>query len=135
MKKANIVNIYKHNIVYKNVKNIQPKRFVISLIVLIISAFGFVYMNNVNETVKSSTNVFNPISELYRDVEVASFVSGGSVNFIVPIKTEKYNVYNDCIQFEVTSSIMVYATASGVVQEVGVPRTPSISTTHKRHAP
>lgn len=120
MKKISIVNLYRHNIVHKNTKNIQCKNFVISLVVCVITVFSFVYLVKVNNDVKIATGVFNPISELYRDVEVASFVSGGNISFIVPIKTEKYIINSDNIVFKATSSIMVYAPCDGIVDSIDV---------------
>jgi hypothetical protein len=119
MKKINIVSLYKHNIVHKNTTKIQAKNFIISLVVCIITVFSFIYLGIVNEDVKISTNAFNPISELYRDVEVASFVSGDNVSFIVPIKTEKYVINLDNIEFTSTSSIMIFASCDGVVEDIG----------------
>jgi len=119
MKKVEILNLYKHNIVYKNIKNINIKRFVVSFVLCVVAIFSFCYLNNVNSIVQESTNVFNPISELYRDIEVASFVSAGSVNFVVPVKTENYIINNDNIEFEITSSIMIYAPANGIIDEIG----------------
>jgi hypothetical protein len=72
----------------------------------------------VNGGIKSAAKVFNPISELYRDVEVASFVSNGNVNFIVPIKTDNYVIYDNCIEFKVATSIMVYAPENGVIESI-----------------
>lgn len=119
MKKVEIINLYKHNVVYKNIKNINIKRFAISLCVCVVTVFSFCYLNIVNTSVGQSVKTFNPISELYRDVEVASFVSSGSINFVVPIKTEKYKINSDNIEFNVLSSIVVYSPANGVVDEVG----------------
>jgi len=119
MKKIEIVNLYKHNVVYKNIKNLHKKQTLAALVMCVISAFGFCYFNLVNSDIKNSISVFNPISELYRDVETASFVSVGNVNFIVPIKTEKYVVNSNSIDFEVSTSIMVYAPADGVIVEIG----------------
>lgn len=118
MKKLEIVNLYKHNIVYKNIKNLHKKQMIISLIVCIISVFSFCYLSVVNNDIKKSVGVFNPISELYRDVETASFVSAGTINFIVPIKTEKYNINLNSIDFEVGASIVVCAPADGIVAEI-----------------
>ena len=120
MKKANIVSLYKHNIVHKNTKNLQLKQLIISFVICIISVFSFVYLGIVNKEISTSIKTFNPISELYRDVETASFVSAENLSFIVPIKTEKSIVNSDNIQFEVTSSIMVYATCDGVVCDIGI---------------
>lgn len=112
-----IVNLYKHNIVHKNIKNRQPKLFLYSLLVCIVSVMSFVYFSNVNSDIKQTTSVFNPISELYRDVEVASFVSANS-NFIVPIKTDKYTINLNSIDLTVTSSIMIFSPANGVVASI-----------------
>ena len=95
MKKMEIISLYKHNIVHKNTKNKQLKLFVYSLIVCLVCVFSYSYLYAINNDVKNSVAVFNPISELYRDVEVASFVSSGNVNFIVPIKTESYKIKSD----------------------------------------
>lgn len=119
MRKLEIINLYKHNIVYKNIKNINIKSCLLSLLLCVVAIFSFCYLANVNNDVKSSISAFNPISELYRDIEVASFVSGASVNFIVPVKTEKYVVNFDNIEFEITSSIVIYSPANGVVEEIG----------------
>lgn len=130
MKKLNVVCLYKHNIVHKNVKNYHKKTFIMSMIICMVAVFSFVYLGVVNDTVKLSTNAFNPISELYRDVEVASFVSGGSVSFIVPVKTDKYTVNQDNIVFEVTSSIMVYAPCDGVIEEINIDKNKYIKIKH-----
>lgn len=118
MKKLQIVSMYKHNIVYKNVKKKQLKLFVYSLIICCVSVFMFTYLYQVNDVIKNSTSVFNPISELYRDVEVASFVNQGNVNFIVPIKTDNYQINLNNISFKVTSSIMIYSPANGIVESI-----------------
>lgn len=117
MRKLEIVNLYKHNIVHKNVKNRQPKLFLYSLLMCIVSIMTFVYLSSVNSGIKESTSVFNPISELYRDVEVASFVSANS-NFIVPVKTDKYTINLNSIDFTITSSIMIFSPANGVVDSI-----------------
>ena len=119
MKKIEIINLYKHNVVYRNIKNFHKKQLLISAILCIVSVFGFSYLSFVNSDVKNAVGVFNPISELYRDVETASFVSVGSGNFIVPIKTEKYTINSNSVDFEVGASIMVYASADGIVEEIG----------------
>ena len=117
MKRLNIVNLYKHNIVYKNIKHRQINLLIMSLIICMVSIFSFVYMYNVNDVVHDSAKVFNPISELYRDVEVASFVNG-NFSFIVPIKTDQYVIGDNSIEFKVGSSIMVYAPANGVIESI-----------------
>lgn len=117
MRKLEIVNLYKHNIVHKNVKNCQPKLFLYSLLMCIVSIMTFVYLSSVNNGIKESTSVFNPISELYRDVEVASFVSANS-NFIVPVKSDKYTINLNSIDFTITSSIMIFSPANGVVDSI-----------------
>lgn len=117
MKKLEIVNLYKHNIVHKNIKNRQPKLFFYSLLMCIVSIMTFVYLSSVNSGIKESASVFNPISELYRDMEVASFVSSNS-NFIVPVKTDKYTINLNSIDFAITSSIMIFSPANGVVDSI-----------------
>ena len=88
-----------------------------SLIICMVSIFSFVYMYNVNDVVHDSAKVFNPISELYRDVEVASFVNG-NFSFIVPIKTDQYVIGDNSIEFKVGSSIMVYSPANGMIESI-----------------
>lgn len=83
----------------------------------IVSIMTFVYLSSVNSGIKESASVFNPISELYRDMEVASFVSSNS-NFIVPVKTDKYTINLNSIDFAITSSIMIFSPANGVVDSI-----------------
>lgn len=118
MKKSNIVNLYRHNIVHKNIKLRQPKLCFYSFLICVVFAFLFVYMCNVNMSIDTSVKAFNPISELYREVDVALFVDSANVNFIVPIKTDSYILNNDNIEFKVSSSIMVYAPANGVIESI-----------------
>lgn len=115
MKKLNVINLYKINIVHKNIKNKQLKLFAYSLLICFVSVFLFSYFTLVNKNISTAVKVFNPIAELYRDVEAASFVGASNNEFIVPIKTEKYKINPNNIVFEITSSIMVYAPANGVI--------------------
>lgn len=118
MKRANIINLYKHNIIHRNIKNKQRKDFYFAFSIFAVVLFLSSYLYFVNESVEKSVEVVNPISELYRDVEVASFVNGGVVNIILPIKSSKCEVMDNVINITVTDSIMVYAPASGVVESV-----------------
>lgn len=119
MKKLEIVNIYKHNIVYKNVKKVNIKNLVLTMSICLSIMFSFCYMYFVNSDIMNSVKVFNPISELYRDVETASFVSAGSINFIAPIKTERYIINENSIDFIVDESIIISAPESGIICKIG----------------
>ena len=118
MRKCDLINLYKHNIVHKNVRYKQIKSCSKSCIAFILIMLSFTYLYKVNSVFQRTAKVFNPISELYRDVEVASFVDSTNVNFIVPIKTDSYIVNSDNIAFKVSSSIMVYAPANGIVDYI-----------------
>jgi len=120
MKKVEVVNIYKHNIVYRNIKKINSKNLVASIAICLTIILSFCYMYNINNKVQDSIKVFNPISELYRNVETASFVNNiGSINFIAPIKTENYKINSHSIEFVVEDSCVVCSPERGVVCEIG----------------
>lgn len=118
MKKVEIINMYKHNIVYKNIKKVNAKNLAMTMGLCFIIVFSFCYICGVNVFINNSVSVFNPISELYRDVETASFVSAGSINFIAPVNTKLYKINGDSIDFTVDESIVVCAPETGVVSEI-----------------
>lgn len=118
MNKVKLIAIYKHNIVYKNIKHKNVKTFVMSLSIMIVLMLSMVLMKNSN-MFSESILVANPINELYRDVQVATFVNSENMNFILPVKTEKINNLDTAISMEVIDNIMIIAPASGEIVEIG----------------
>lgn len=118
MRKIKIVALYKHNIVYKNIKHYDIKTFVASSIFLLVALVS-IFAINTGTVLSKSLRTANPINELYHDVQIATFVSGENLNFIVPVKSDDVENLNTSLRFKVGSSIMVIAPASGEVVEVG----------------
>lgn len=116
MKKLNIVALYKHNIVYKNVRKNNIKMFAVSIACMLVGIISLMILNINNS---GTVMTVNPINELYRDVQVATFVNGENVNFILPVKSDKVENLNSSIKINVGDSIMVIAPANGEIMEVG----------------
>lgn len=117
MKKLNILAFYKHNIVYKNIKHKMAKTFLMSVAcVLVMGTMFFAVFSNVN--FKQVAETVNPINELYRDVQVATFVNAETLNFILPVKSDVIENNNSELVITVTDSIMVIAPASGEITDV-----------------
>ena len=114
MKGLTIINLYKHNIVHKNVKKFNQKKLLYSCMTFFIIAGTLLYLNQHNISIKKAVASINPISELYREVDYLSFVDATNNNFIVPIKTDEFIQNDNNIKFKVVSSIMIFAPASGV---------------------
>lgn len=118
MNKIKIIALYKHNVVYRNVKkrNISSLIFSFSLVLIL---FGLLIGFNKSSTFSQSVTTLNPINELYRDVQVATFVYTENTNFIVPVKSVNVENFDSSILFTVGESIMVIAPASGEIVEIG----------------
>lgn len=118
MNKIRIIALYKHNVVYRNVKkrNISTLIFSFSLVLILFCLLsGFK-----NSTVFSQCiTALNPINELYRDVQVATFVYSENTNFIVPVKSINVENSDSSIVFTVGESIMIIAPASGEIIDIG----------------
>ncbi len=114
MKKISITAVYKHNIVYKNIKHKNVKTFALAMCVFVVM-FTLSLLLNPIKIVKSASG---PINELYHDVQSATFVSGENITFILPLKTDKIENKNSCLCLTVTDSIMVISPANGEIVEI-----------------
>lgn len=128
-----IVNLYKHQIVHikEKKKRFTIKTFALSLafILLVGCAFGLKYIFTDYGKVLSSaiSYIYDPVNPLYNDMGHIIFTNSNAfqefnvikdVSLIVPINTIKMQVEDNFISFEITSSVMVFASASGVVTVV-----------------
>ena len=125
-----IINLYKHNIVHKNIKKINQKNFILSLIMFVVITGSLLYLTRVNSYVNDLVTNANPISELYREVDYLSFVDASSTNIIAPIKTDETTQNSNNIEFKVVASIMIYAPANGVVVGINNGHNKSIKIRH-----
>lgn len=125
-----IINLYKHNIVHKNIKKINQKNFILSLIMFVVITGSLLYLTRVNSYVNDLVTNANPISELYREVDYLSFVDVSSTNIIAPIKTDETTQNSNNIEFKVVASIMIYAPANGVVVGINNGHNKSIKIRH-----
>lgn len=129
MAKIKVVNLYKHNIIYKDIPKIKRKQNIMSLGVFGLLMLGclmgrysnFLGLNNFYNTV---TTVMNPIQELYNDnVDIVfagtDSVSAKDLKIIIPVKCEKYEIKNGTLNMTVGDNIMLMAPESGVVEEIG----------------
>jgi len=126
MKKVEVINLIKHDIVIRK-KRSKNKIFIASLFLisfLIIGNFTVV-KDDLRTLINRATTVYNPVNSLYNDNSSAIFTSGAlmekeALNFIIPIKTTSCNIGDGGeLCFDVTNSIMVMACEDGVVEDIG----------------
>ncbi len=131
MNKAEIVNMYKHKIIHKNLKGKLKKQVVFSLCIFgvlasVLSYFKIFMNKNMEQIFTSASQVFNPLSGLYNENESAIFINSGSyiftkdLEFCLPVKSGKVEVKNNEVNITVQDSIMVYACEGGIVTECGI---------------
>lgn len=122
MKTLELSNICKHEITNnfkKNIKKAKSKALLMYLCVILL----FVVNTGINtlNIVKNYNIINNPVNSLYNDNSDAVFTNNDKLlNFVIPIKGAISNIEDDgSISFVVNNSIMVCATESGVVEDVG----------------
>ncbi len=124
-----VVNLYKHNIVYKNIHNRALKQTLASIGVFVF-LFGGIMVSkyssslNLGSYYDTVAAVINPIEKLYNDTGNIIFASTNTVSakdlkIIVPIKCEKLEIKNGTINMTVGDSIMLSAPENGVVEQIG----------------
>lgn len=129
MKKLQIINMYKNNIVYKNYKNKLRRNTLISSVVFCILLFTCCYVKivggaNADGWYTDVNAVYNPITKLYNDEENIIFTNNDNVitnngTFVLPLISSNINVINNQIEIVPVENIMCIAPCSGIVEEIG----------------
>ena len=129
----NVINLYKHNIVYNKVEKKRHLNLLMVAIIFVavtVLAFGSTLLfGGYKETLAGVISyVYNPINPLYNDSSNIVFTSNLTYNqynvekdveFLVPVITNKITFEQASITFEITDSVLVTASADGVVENVG----------------
>ncbi len=129
-----IMNLYQHHIVHTRV---QKRRFVVRswmvmilFVVLCGVAFGssFLFADYGKTLATTISYMYDPVNPLYNDlghivftnsVGYAEYNVEKTVTFTVPVISNKMTIQTDHIAFEIVDSVMVVASADGVVLKVG----------------
>ena len=129
MKKLQIVNMYKNNIVYKNHKNKLRKNTLISSVVFCLLVFTCCYTKivggaNAGDWYSDVGAVYNPITKLYNDEENLIFTNNDNVitnngTFVMTLVSSSVSVVNNQIEIIPIENIMCVAPCSGIVEEIG----------------
>ena len=129
MKKLQIVNMYKNNIVYKNNKNKLRKNTLVSSVVFCLLIFSCCYVkiiggSGVNDWYSDVSSVYNPISKLYNNDDNLIFTDSDNIitnnnGFVLPLMSSQVSVVNGQIEIMPIENIMVVAPSGGIVEEVG----------------
>lgn len=130
MKKLQIVNMYKNNIVLKNQKNKLRQKTLISSVIFCLLIFSCCYFkvvggSSANTWYDSVQSVYNPTSQLYNSEGEIVFTNNANMlvtsgSFDLPIVSGDISVQNNQIHIEPKGSIIVTTPCPGVVDEVGV---------------
>ncbi len=126
-----IINLYKHNIVYKTMhKKLSVKNFTFVFVFLLVTAV-FYSINFINaefyETLQTTmSNVYNPVNPLYNEHGGIFFTSSKAlqyngereVSFSLPVLSIKIEYASDYIEFTVGESVIIAAVDEGVVESV-----------------
>lgn len=123
-KRVAILNIKKNEIIIKIKKKCRVH---LNLSIIVIMAFLLCFSFG-NSEIKnlglSMSNIYNPVSSLYNDNSDVIFtngtITGEALGFYVPIVGNYEIDMSGTITFEICNSIMVKASESGVIDDVGV---------------
>lgn len=129
MKKLQIINMYKNNIIYKNNRNKLRKNSIIASVVFCLLVFSCCYVKVIGgagaDAWYNEVNyVYNPITKLYNNEDSLIFTDSDNIitnnsSFILPLISSDVRVVNNQIEIYPKENIMIVAPNAGIVEEVG----------------
>ncbi len=128
IRKVEVLTLTKNEIIYKNIKHAKFKQVLVMLLVLLLPLTGVFFSRyGVDHDIFTNiANLSNPIYSPFVDNSGVSFVDSVGyefedkvLEFQLPLASSSIEVKNNCINITVKENVVVSATESGIVSEVG----------------